>query len=89
VRSRIRGRGTVQPAYPSVSSLADKDAVSLAEQQVVARAIRVIGDRAEALRWLGTPVRALSYATPISCFDTLEHIDLVESVLDKLEHGVL
>jgi uncharacterized protein (DUF2384 family) len=33
---------------------------------VVERAVEVIGDREEAMRWLGTPVRALGYATPIA-----------------------
>jgi Protein of unknown function (DUF2384) len=28
-----------------------------------------VGDKHEALRWLGTPVRALNFATPISLLD--------------------
>src|SRR5215472_6159221 len=36
------------------------------EKAVIDRAAAVIGDRDGALRWLGTPVRALGYATPIS-----------------------
>ena len=40
--------------------------VAETEQDVINRAVEVIGDRDEALRWMGTPpVRALDYATPI------------------------
>jgi uncharacterized protein (DUF2384 family) len=56
---------------------------------VVDRAIEVIGDKQEALRWLGTPVRALGYATPISRLNDPEGEADVLAVLDKLEHGVL
>ena len=55
---------------------------------VVVRAIEVIGNEAKALRWLGTPVRALNYATPISMLDTSTGKDAVLAVLDNLEHGV-
>jgi putative toxin-antitoxin system antitoxin component (TIGR02293 family) len=51
------------------------------------RAIDVIGDREEALRWLGTPVRGLGYATPISLLETPEGTQRVEAILVQLEHG--
>jgi putative toxin-antitoxin system antitoxin component (TIGR02293 family) len=56
---------------------------------VIKRAAEVIGDRDEALRWVGTPVRALGYATPISLLGTHEGSEQVLAVLDRLEHGVL
>lgn len=51
------------------------------------RAIDVIGDRDEALRWLGSPVRGLGYATPISLMGTPEGAQRVEDILGQLEHG--
>jgi DNA-binding CsgD family transcriptional regulator len=55
---------------------------------LVDRAIEVIGDRDEAMRWLGTPIRALDYATPISLLGTNEGASRVEDVLGQMEHGV-
>lgn len=55
---------------------------------VVTRAIEVIGDRIEAMRWLGTPVRALNYATPISLLGTPEGLTRVADVLGQMEHGI-
>ncbi len=59
-----------------------------AVEPVIERATEVIGDRDEALRWLGTPVRALDYATPISLLGTPEGIARVRDVLGRMEHGV-
>src|SRR5579871_816575 len=59
------------------------------QQPVIDRAIEVIGDKAEALRWLGTPLRALDYTTPISHLADRRGEAEVLAVLDKLEHGVL
>lgn len=59
------------------------------EASVIARAVEVIGDRGEALRWMGTPVRALDYATPISLVATVKGRQAVVTVLGRLEHGVL
>ncbi|MBZ5728366.1 MAG: DUF2384 domain-containing protein [Acidobacteriia bacterium] len=39
---------------------------STAETSVLDRAVAVIGNKGEAMRWMGTPVRALDYATPVS-----------------------
>jgi putative toxin-antitoxin system antitoxin component (TIGR02293 family) len=55
---------------------------------VTQRAEDVIGDRAEALRWMGTPVRALGYATPIAKLKNEAGSKEVMSVLDALEQGV-
>lgn len=56
---------------------------------MIDRATDVIGDRDEALRWIGTPVPALDYATPISLLATSKGKDRVLATLDNLEHGVL
>ena len=58
-------------------------------EPIVQRAIEVIGGRDAAMRWLGTPVRALDYATPISLHHNPESREQVLSVLTQLEHGVL
>jgi putative toxin-antitoxin system antitoxin component (TIGR02293 family) len=56
---------------------------------VIEHAVKVFGDRDEALRWLGTPVRALNYATPISRLSSPDgHIEVMD-LLGRLEHGVL
>lgn len=34
------------------------------------RATEVLGDRETALRWMGTPVQALDYSTPVSLLTT-------------------
>ena len=60
----------------------------MALESVIDRATEVIGDRDEAMRWLGTPVRALDYATPISLLGTSEGTERVEDVLGQMEHGV-
>ena len=58
-------------------------------EAVIQRAIEVIGDREEAMRWLGTPVRALGYATPISRLHDSASQEQVLAILTQLEHGVL
>jgi putative toxin-antitoxin system antitoxin component (TIGR02293 family) len=56
--------------------------------KVVARATEVFGDQDVAFRWLGTPVGALDYATPISCLSTHRGAVRVNDVLTQIEHGV-
>lgn len=56
---------------------------------IMVRALQVIGDKGEALRWLGTPVPALGYATPISLCGSADGQQAVLTVLGRLEHGVL
>jgi uncharacterized protein (DUF2384 family) len=60
-----------------------------AESLVLEKAIEVIGDRHDAMRWMGTPVRALGYATPVSMLATANGMNAVLAVLSQLEHGVL
>lgn len=54
----------------------------------IERATEVIGDRQEAMRWLGTPVRALNFAPPISLLATSDGAKRVIDVLGQMEHGV-
>jgi hypothetical protein len=58
-------------------------------ERIVQRVIRVIGDRERGMRWLGTPVRALNFATPISLLHDAAGREQVLSVLTNLEYGVL
>jgi putative toxin-antitoxin system antitoxin component (TIGR02293 family) len=57
-------------------------------RSVLTRALEVIGDEHETMRWMGTPVQALNYATPISLLDGPDGEEIVLSVLTRLEHGV-
>jgi hypothetical protein len=66
-----------------------QDAEDEAEAAVIRRATEVLGSRPDALRWLGTPVRALDYATPVSLLHDAAGRDAVLTVLGRLEHGVL
>lgn len=59
------------------------------ESEVLNRAAEVIGSKGGAMRWMGTPVRALNYATPISLLHTRKGKEAVLTVLGRLEHGVL
>jgi putative toxin-antitoxin system antitoxin component (TIGR02293 family) len=56
--------------------------------KILQRAVEVIGDREQALRWFGTPVRALNFHTPVSQLATRQGKEAVESVLTRLENGV-
>ena len=55
---------------------------------MIARAEEVLGSRDEGLRWLGTPVRGLDFATPISFLATPEGVERVNDILGQIEHGV-
>jgi len=59
------------------------------ESVVLDRAIKVIGNESDAMRWMGTPVRALGYATPISLLHNRKGLQAVIAVLERLEYGVL
>lgn len=78
------GKGIPPVSDPSVSEINDQ-----AQAAVIRRAVEVIGNQPEAMRWLGTPVRALSYATPISLLHDSKGREDVLTVLGRLEHGVL
>lgn len=74
---------------PKEVSTVAQGAGRLDRETVIIRATEVIGDEQEAMRWLGTPVRALDYATPISRLSDPEGQAAVLRVLTQLEHGVL
>jgi putative toxin-antitoxin system antitoxin component (TIGR02293 family) len=57
--------------------------------EVIQRAVEVMGDEPEAMRWLSTPTRALDYATPVSLLHTQEGIESVLVAMGRFEHGVL
>ena len=59
------------------------------EAEILHRATEVIGSKVEAMRWMGTPIRVLNYATPVSLLHTRKGREAVLSVLGRLEHGVL
>jgi putative toxin-antitoxin system antitoxin component (TIGR02293 family) len=62
---------------------------SAAEASVLDRAVEVIGEKGEAMRWMGTPIRALDYATPVSLLATAKGRATVLAVLGRIEHGVM
>ncbi len=64
-------------------------ATDIPQADVIRRTVEVIGDESEAMRWLGTPVRALDYMTPISLLHSPTGRAAVLTVLGRLEHGVL
>jgi putative toxin-antitoxin system antitoxin component (TIGR02293 family) len=72
----------------TVELMKQESAHGLSRESVIAHAIEVIGDREAAYRWLGTPVQALDYATPISLLGATEGMERVEAALTQLEHGV-
>jgi len=55
---------------------------------IIETIVEVMGDREKALRWLGTPVRALDFATPISIMATPAGKKRVLDVVGQMEHGV-
>lgn len=55
---------------------------------VYSRAVEVIGNADKAMRWLGRPIPALNYATPVSLLRNERGRDAVLDVLGRLEHGV-
>jgi putative toxin-antitoxin system antitoxin component (TIGR02293 family) len=55
---------------------------------IIERIVEVMGNREQAMRWLGTPVRALDFATPISMMATSSGKKRVLDVLGQMEHGV-
>jgi putative toxin-antitoxin system antitoxin component (TIGR02293 family) len=59
------------------------------ESAVVDMAIKVIGNKSDAMRWMGTPVRALGHATPVSLLLNRKGARAVIAVLERLEYGVL
>ena len=61
---------------------------SVAISMALSEATRALGDKGRAMRWLGTPVRALNFETPISLITTSEGLERVMDVLGQMEHGI-
>jgi len=83
-KEKSRGKVATLSAARSTQRPRSRD-----REAVINRAVEVIGDAQDAMRWLGTPVRALDYATPISRLNDSEGQTAVLNVLTQLEHGVL
>jgi len=56
--------------------------------QVVAKATLVLGSREDAVRWLTSPAMGLDQQKPIDLLATPVGTQLVEELLDRIEHGV-
>jgi putative toxin-antitoxin system antitoxin component (TIGR02293 family) len=69
-----------------VKSQAKADAAVI--ERILLRATEVIGNRQKAMRWLGTPVRGLGFATPISLLGTEVGKEQVTDILGQMEHGI-
>ena len=66
-----------------------KHSRAMGQSSVIQQAVKVIGDEPQAMRWLGTPVRALDYATPVSLLHSVTGRQAVLTILGRLEHGVV
>jgi|KBSMisStandDraft_5_1062788.scaffolds.fasta_scaffold1441946_1 hypothetical protein len=83
------GQGRV-PLAPAVYPVRDLPVPnSKVVSKVLKRATEVIGDQESSMRWMGTPIQALNYATPISLLHNSDGEAAVLRVLGQLEHGVL
>ena len=56
--------------------------------RVYANAVVMIGDEEKAIRWLGTPNRALGGGKPIDQLDTDTGTRMVEDILGRIAYGV-
>jgi len=56
--------------------------------EVVAKATLVLGSREDAVRWLTSPAMGLDRQKPIELLATPVGTQLVEELLDRIEHGV-
>jgi hypothetical protein len=56
--------------------------------EMIRKVTGVLGSRDEAMRWLGTPVRALNFAIPISLLGTKDDVECVNDVLGQMEYAI-
>jgi len=56
--------------------------------EILARATPVFGSQKAAEKWLGEPARALSGKKPIELLSTQSGTQLVEDLLQQIDHGV-
>ena len=74
---------------------AESDTLSVAQgsrtfkfAEVVAKAMLVLGSREAAVQWLTTPAMGLNQQQPLDLVATPVGTQLVEELLDRIEHGV-
>jgi putative toxin-antitoxin system antitoxin component (TIGR02293 family) len=82
-----------KPAESKVSQLLPAGIIASGQSEqlielVIGIAREVLGDKDEALRWLGTPVRGLDFATPVSLLGSEHGFERVCDVLGQMEHGI-
>ena len=82
-------QGQSEPEESQEAATQERDNEATGREAVINRVVEVIGDEEQAMRWLGSPVRALNYATPISRLHDPQGQAAVLRVLTQLEHGVL
>jgi hypothetical protein len=85
IEKKSSGKGTAKGVWVPVSAEAK---LGMTVEPIIERVVEAIGDREQAMRWLGTPVRALDFATPISMLATTSGKRRVLDVLGQMEHGV-
>jgi putative toxin-antitoxin system antitoxin component (TIGR02293 family) len=56
--------------------------------EILAKAMEVFGDRAEAEKWLAEPAMALDQRRPLDLLSSPAGVEMVEQLLGRLEHGV-
>jgi putative toxin-antitoxin system antitoxin component (TIGR02293 family) len=73
----------------AASSLSlDQTARTWKMAEIVAKAINVLGSRKEAEQWLERPAIGLNQRRPIDLLATPAGVELVETLLDRLDYGV-
>ncbi len=78
-------RGTKLTSTPHINHTSLASSLTDA---AIDEATTVLGSREEAMRWLGTPVRALDFATPVSLLVNKKGAVRVSDVLGQLAHGI-
>jgi hypothetical protein len=87
--NRILERSSaVEPTPPIASTLASVESDGKTIGPLIERVTEVIGDRQEAMRWLGTPLRGLGFATAISLLGTEDGRSRVADILGQMEQGI-
>jgi putative toxin-antitoxin system antitoxin component (TIGR02293 family) len=87
--NRILERSSaVAPTSPMSNTLSSGELNDKTLGPIIERVTEVIGDQQEAMRWLGTPLRGLGFATPISLLGTEEGSLRVADILGQMEHGI-
>lgn len=64
------------------------DAFDSKYAQMLERTARVLGNRQFAERWMVKPARGLNGQRPIDLLSSADGIELLETFLGRMEHGV-